>query len=210
MTNTMQNKNKKTARLATLFVVRVAFMSALLTALKFALSFVPNVEVVTLLILVYGSCFGLIYALPATLIFCAVEIAVYGVGSWTILYFVYWPLLSLFSSLFLKGKRVWLALIFAIVGSVLFGVLSAVCDTLLALPNLTEQDVSKYFVAYYLRGLTFDGIHIGTNVAVVLLLYKPLCVACAKVMPRTVACRNVPKKVANLPHYYEREIQCDF
>ncbi len=205
MTNTMQNKNRKTARLATLFVVRVAFMSALLTALKFALSFVPNVEIVTLLILVYGSCFGIAYALPATLIFCAVEVAIYGVGSWTILYFIYWPLLALFSSLFLKGRRAWLALIFAIVGSALFGVLSAVSDTLLALPNLREQDVTKYFVAYYLRGLTFDGIHIGSNVAVVLLLYKPLCIACSRLMPHTVVIRGVPKKVANLPHYYSIE-----
>ena len=77
----------KKGRLAAEYVVKVAVMSALLTALKFALSFIPNVEVVTLLIMVYAAVFGAAYALPAVLVFCAVEVAIYGAGSWVVLYF---------------------------------------------------------------------------------------------------------------------------
>lgn len=203
MHNSVLIKGKKITRIATQYVVRVAFMSALLTAFKFALSFVPNVEVVTLMIIIYGSCFGILYALPATLIFCAVEIAIYGVASWVLLYFIYWPLLSVLSSLLLKGKRMWLALILGVVGSAFFGFLSACCDTLFALPNLQPQDVSRYFVAYYLRGITFDAIHMASSAATVALLYKPIVSACAKIMPRTVACRGVPRKIVNIEHYYD-------
>ena len=99
-------------RLAAAYVARVAVMSAMLTALKFALSFVPNVEVVTLLVMVYAAAFGAAYALPATVIFCAVETAIYGAGSWVVLYFVYWPLLALLSCLaFGKLRRLplWLS-----------------------------------------------------------------------------------------------------
>ena len=82
---TARNKSNKTA---TLYVVRVAFMAATLTAFKLALSFVPNVEAVTLIICVYGSAMGVAYALPAALIFCTAELAIYGFGSWALWYYV--------------------------------------------------------------------------------------------------------------------------
>ena len=103
----MSDKNgKNKIALSTLYIVRVAFAAALLTVGKLALSFVPNVEVVTLFVVVYGSALGPAYVLPATLIFCAVEMALYGIGTWNVLYFVYWPLLGLCSCL-LRGRRLW-------------------------------------------------------------------------------------------------------
>lgn len=205
----MRISDKKTinnkAKLTTTYVVRVAFMSALLTALKFALSFVPNVEVVTLLILVYGACFGLAYALPATLIFCAVEVAIYGASSWVLLYFLFWPLLALLASLFLKGGRTWLALIFAVVGSEFFGVLSACCDTLFCVANLSPAALGDYWVAYYLRGVVFDIVHIVSNFIVVLVLYKPLVSVCKKIAPKNYYSRRISSKAINMKDCYVRE-----
>lgn len=124
-------RKKRRMRLAAEYVVKVAVMAALLTALKFALSFIPNVEVVTLLITVYAAVFGAAYVFPAVLVFCAVEVAIYGVGSWVILYFVYWPLLAALSCLILSRKRsAIVAAVTAAVMSAFFGVLSACCDTL--------------------------------------------------------------------------------
>ncbi len=202
-------KSNRRAQLATTYIVRVAFMSALLTALKFALSFVPNVEVVTLLILVYGACFGLAYALPATLIFCAVEVAIYGVGSWVLLYFVYWPLLALFASLFLKGGRLPLAMVFAVLGSVLFGVLSACCDTLFCVTYFVGDQGAKYWVAYYLRGVVFDIIHVVSNFAVVLFLYRPLTMVCKKLAPQNYHRQKTSSKLINAPYEYVRESVCN-
>lgn len=197
-------KNK--GRLAAHYVVRVAFLAATLTALKLALSFLPNVEVVTVLIIAYGSALGVGYALPATLIFCSVEVAMYGVGSWVPLYFVYWPLLALLSSLLLRGRRVWLAVILGVVGSVLFGALSACMDTLFVLPYIELANVGKYFAAYYLRGVYFDVVHVLSSLVTVILLYMPLVGALRQVM-REVYLRHVVlrKGLGRFPDEYFRE-----
>ena len=175
-----KGRSRGGVRLAAAYVVKVAVMAAMLTALKFALSFVPNVEVVTLLVMVYAAAFGAAYALPATVIFCAVETAIYGAGSWVVLYFVYWPLLALLSCLaFGKLRRLplWLspaAAAFAAVMSAFFGVLSACCDTLYVAVGFPGLDLAAYWTAYYLRGLAFDGVHILSNAIVVGVLFLPL------------------------------------
>ncbi len=172
--NTKMNKGKNGA----IFVARVAVMSGMLTVLKFALSFVPNVEVITLLILVFASALGLSYALPATFVFCLVDMAIYGIGSWVVLYFVYWPLLAIVGALCLKNGNAIIATVIAVVGSILFGVLSACADTLCAVGFVPAEKLGEYFVAYYLRGLYFDLVHTVSNTVVVLALFAPLKKVC--------------------------------
>ncbi len=178
--NAKINKGRKGA----IFVARVAVMSGMLTVLKFALSFVPNVEVVTLLVLVFASAFGLLYALPATIIFCLVDMAIYGIGSWVVLYFVYWPLLAIVGALCLKKGNLIIAVIIAVVGSMLFGVLSACADTIFAVGFVPAEKLGAYFVAYYLRGLYFDLIHTVSNGIVVLALFAPLNNVCNKIIQK--------------------------
>jgi len=172
-----EQTKKSRYRRSALYLASVAMLSAMLTALKLALAGIPNVEVVTLLIIVYGSALGISYALPATLIFCAVETALYGFGSWVLLYFIYFPLLALISSLLLKGKRLPLAIILGAVGSVLFGVLSACCDTLFCISSLSTAMLGKYWVAYYIRGIYFDLVHVISSVITIGILYLPLVAA---------------------------------
>ena len=69
-------KIKKRTLLTARYVSHVAVMAGLITALKFALSFLPNVEVITVLIAVFSSVWGLKYSLPAVIVFCFVEMAI--------------------------------------------------------------------------------------------------------------------------------------
>ena len=185
----------KYARNATAYIVRIAFMAAMLTAFKFALSFIPNVEVVTLMICVYGSAMGIAYALPATLVFCTLEMAIYGMGSWVLLYYVYWTLLAIVTSLLLKGRRTPLAVVIGVVGSVLFGVLSACCDTLFCVANLAPAHLGKYWIAYYIRGLYFDIVHTISNAVILLVLYAPLVAVTKRFAPIVCAKSRVPKQM---------------
>lgn len=178
--------------LATKYVVRVAMMSALLTSLKFALSFIPNVEAVTLLIFVFASVYGAAYTVPAVLIFCAVEIALYGMGSWVALYFVFWPLLAVLASVLLKTRKIYIAAMLAACSGVFFGVLSACSDTLFCVANLNDAQLASYWVAYYLRGLYFDAVHVVSNTALAVFLFKPLC---------AVAERTYPEKYRSAPRF---------
>lgn len=172
-------------RLTAAYVVKVAVMAAMLTALKFALSAIPNVEVVTLFVLVYTTAFGAAYTLPAVLVFCGVEVALYGVASWVVLYFVYWPLLAVLSCLFLRRRNLVVAVALAVVMSVFFGVLSACADTLIASAGLAGTDLGRYWVAYYVRGLYFDVVHTVSNFAVVGVLYLPMCYAAERIARNT-------------------------
>ena len=169
---------KKRTVLTARYVTQVAVMAGLITALKFALSFLPNVEVITVLIAVFSTVWGLKYSLPATLIFCTVEMAIYGVGSWVPLYYIYWPILSVVFHFALGGKRtpvaMGIALPIGILFSALFGVLSASMETLFVVGVVSPDMLGTFFVSYYLKGLWFDIVHIVSVAISILVLYIPL------------------------------------
>ena len=171
-------KLKKRTVLTARYVAHVAVMAGLITALKFALSFLPNVELITLLIAVFSAVWGLKYSLPATLVFCTVEMAIYGVGSWVLLYFIYWPLLAVIFHFALRGKRPPVAMGIAVgIGFLMtafFGVLSACTDTLFVVGAVSKDMLGTYFVSYYVKGLWFDIVHVVSVVASLLILFIPL------------------------------------
>lgn len=199
-----KNVKNNRGKLATLYIVRVAVLAALLTVGKLALSFIPNVEVVTVLVIVYGSALGIGYVLPATLIFCAVEMALYGVGTWNVLYFAYWPLIGVLAS-FLRGRRLPLALILACAGSALFGLMDAGITTLFVVGKLSPVSLGNYFVVYYLRGVYFDLVHVISSAVTVGLLYAPL-VKVLKTVARDACQRHcLGTRMASLPYVYVRK-----
>jgi hypothetical protein len=82
----------------------IAVLAATLTAGKTALAFIPNVEIVTLLLILFGVVFGWRISLPAALIFCTLEIFIWGFFPvYVLLYFIYWPLLTWLADVF--GRR---------------------------------------------------------------------------------------------------------
>ena len=203
---------KKNGKLATIFVARVALLAALLTVGKMAFAAVPNVEVVTVLIIVYGATLGLPYTLAATLIFCTVEMAIWPPHTWVLLYYLYWPTLAIVSSLTLRRanilKTTVFAVIIAVVGSFLFGLLSACVDTLFCVANLSPADLRKYWIAYYLRGVYFDVVHIVSNGIIVGVLFAPLVIMVRKIAPD--ACSIVSgkfKKISKIGGTYFRDNQ---
>ncbi len=198
------NGKKSKGRSVTVFIVRVAVLAAMLTVGKLALSFIPNVEIVTLLVIVYGSALGPAYVLPATLIFCAVEMALYGIGTWNVLYFVYWPLLGLCSCL-LRGRRLPLAILLGAVGSVAFGALDACVNTLFVAGKLAPISLGNYFVVYYLRGLYFDLIHVISSAVTIGFLYLPLVKVLSAAMRDAYLKRRLRSSAAAYPYVYKRE-----
>ena len=173
-----QNLRRKTVLTAS-YVTEVAVMAGMLTALKFALSFVPNVEVVTLLVAVFSGVWGVKYSAPGTIVFCLVEMAIYGIGGWVILYFIYWPLLAVVFHYALRKLRGWKALAvataIAIVFSVFFGVLSASAETLIVIGNVSPDRLGTFFVSYYIKGLWFDLVH-TVSAGASITLFLPLTI----------------------------------
>ena len=89
-------------RIRTKDIALIGVMVATLEAVKLALTFLPGVELVTLLIVIYTLVFGwrVFYAIAA---FVLIEGCLYGFGIWWIMYLYIWPLLALLAHLFRKA-----------------------------------------------------------------------------------------------------------
>ncbi len=158
------NKNIKNSAKV---VARIALMSASLVAGKFALSFIPNVEVVTTLIIVYGVVFGY-ESVFATIIFCTLDIFIYPPSLDVILsYYVYFNMLSIISSTMstigVKSKYAYLILGASM--TALFGVITSAFYSLL---------FKTPFFAVYVAGLLYYAIHIIANVIFISIGFTPL------------------------------------
>ncbi len=147
-------------------------MAATLEAVKLALSALPNVELVSLLLALYGYVFGLSGVLAAV-VFVAAEILIWGLNTWVISYFIYWPLLALL--FWLIGKKISNRFIItgiAVVMTFFFGILTSLVDV--GLFSGYWNNFFERFIIYYLRGTWFYVIHISCNAVVFITLFKPL------------------------------------
>lgn len=148
-------------------LVLISFFSALLIISKEALSMIPNVEIVTLLFLVYTYCLDLRTTLYISFIFTITQSLIYPPHLWVITYLIIWPLL-IFGANILKKRNVsiiTLALYAAIFG-LSFGFIDSLVNTIIFGP--------KILIPMWIRGLPFDIIHSISNYLTVILLFKPL------------------------------------
>ncbi len=154
-------------------IALVGIAAATIECGKLALSFLPNVEVVTLLTALYGYVFGL-YGVLASVIFVCIEPLIWGVNTWIVLYFVYWPLVAAIFFVFGKTdlKNRWLLTSAAVLLTAFFGLLSALIDV--GLFSGYFDNFLYRFGIYYLRGIPFYIAQIVTNAFLFPLLFEPL------------------------------------
>lgn len=154
---------------ATMQKTRELVVMGVLTAIVFvgqvAFGFLPNIEVVTLLFIIYTLVFGkkvffMIYA------FALLEGFFYGFGMWWINYMYVWSLQALVTMLFRKQHS-------AIFWSILSGFYGITFGALCAIPYFFVGGPSAAF-AYWVSGIAYDIPHCIGNVVLCLILYKPL------------------------------------
>ena len=140
----------------------VGVMAATLECAKLALSAIPNVEVVTLLIALYSTVFGWL-GVASAVIFVAIEPLIWGFGSWVISYLLYWPLVAIVFLLLKKVgiKNRWALTGIAVLLTFFFGVLTSLVD--IGLFSGTYDEFFKRFFIYYSRGVYFYLIQIASN-----------------------------------------------
>lgn len=166
-------QNKKQQRLKTLTLIAV--FGCMLSAFKFMLSTLPNIEVVTLLIMVIACVCGGGISVAATLVFCTIELALFGFAPHALCYFLHWPFVALATYLCrnrLKTEIGYAALAFSV--TVLFGIQTSI--TYVALSGGLQQ-ISTFWHKVglvYLNGIVFYIVHIAGNTLGVLFLFTPL------------------------------------
>ena len=165
----MAGRNKKYISSAKAIAL-VGISAATIECAKLALAFLPNVEVVTLLTALYGYVFGWLGVLSAVVFVC-IEPLIYGINTWVITYFIYWPLVA-FIFMMLRCAKIrnrWILTAVAVGLTAFFGVLSSVVDTALML-GINEY-YFKNLIVYYLRGMVFYAVQIICNATLFPLLF---------------------------------------
>lgn len=151
----------------------IALMSATLTGGKMAMSFLPNIEPVSILLALYSFVFGIWFALPCALVFVAAETLLWGVNTWVISYFIYWPLVAVvFAALGKANAKLWQCLLAITLLTLFFGVLTSLVDVGLFMGRF--DNFWARFAAMYARGAVFFAIHVVSNFVIFLSVFNPL------------------------------------
>lgn len=146
-------------------LARMGILTALLFMGQVVLSFLPNIEIVSLLILLYTlflhrKVFFVIYS------FVFLEGLLYGFGIWWFSYLYVWSILACVVMLLHKNTSV-------LLWSIVSGFFGLSFGLLCALPYLAAGGPAAAF-SYWVSGLPFDISHCIGNFALCLLLFHPL------------------------------------
>lgn len=172
-------------------IAQTGIIAAILLAGQVALQFIPNVEIVTVIIIVAAFVFPPSVSIMASVIFATGEWLIYGFGYWVVAYYIYWVLLALVAtSLKLirnPKKRNIIAVVIAVVQTAFFGVLTSAIDAAFA-SNMSRLFFT-YFPIIYARGVWFYVTHIISNAIIVGLIFTPLSKSLARFSPnKTIIC----------------------
>ena len=155
------DKWKPTLRDIALFGI----LGALTFGAKVAMSFLPNIEPVSLFVMLYAVVFGR-KALYPIYLYVLLEILFYGIQLWNINYLYVWVILAAGAWMLRKSESplTW-ALLSGVFG-LLFGALCA--------PVYLFSGGLEFAVSWWVSGIPFDLMHCAGNFAMALLLFMPL------------------------------------
>lgn len=158
---------KTVPKLTTKELVRDALLAAILFVSQVSLAWISNVELVSLLLILYTLVFKK-HVWLILYVFIVLEGLVYGFGLWWFSYLYVWPILPAAVFLFVRTtqpKPLTISILSGIFG-MLFGFLCALSYLVLAGPGAA-------FV-WWTAGIPFDIIHGVGNFILSLILFSPL------------------------------------
>lgn len=168
---TPEPKNK----IGILDIAIIGIASGLLVAAQVALSVLPNIELVSFLIILYA-----LHLKEKTLyiiyVFATIQGVLYGFHIWWICYLYVWTLLYFVVRSFadMRSPVGW---------AVLSGGFGLLFGALCSIPYLFISGVTG-MVSYFLAGIPFDIAHCVGNFIIALLLFKPVNYAFLQLMLR--------------------------
>lgn len=159
--------NKKTNRHfdMTARIVTAGVLSAILLVGQVGMSFLPNIEPVSTLIILYTLTYKK-RVFPVIYTFVLLEGVLFGFGIWWISYLYIWSILALVALAFQKLDS-------AILWAVVSGSFGLLFGALCAIPYLISGGPGAAF-AYWAAGIPYDILHCLGNFVLTLVLYRPL------------------------------------
>mgnify|MGYP006874697689 CR=1 FL=1 len=146
-------------------MVLFSILGAMTFSAKYVMSFLPNVEPSSLMIMLFAVVFGKKWVYP-TYLYVAMEILFYGINLWSINYLYIWAILAMaaYSLRNMRSALGW-AMVSGIFG-LFFGVLCGIVDVFIG--------GFHYAVSKWISGIPFDLAHCAGNAALNFVLLLPL------------------------------------
>ena len=140
-------------------------LGALTFGAKVAMSGLPNIEPVSLLVMLFAVVFGW-KALYPIYLYVLMEVLLYGINLWNINYLYIWLILAL-CAIAMRGLKhpLWWALLSGVFGMA-FGLLCS--------PVYMVIGGFDYGIRWWLSGIAFDIPHAIGNFIIALVLFVPL------------------------------------
>ena len=162
---------KITVREITLFGV----LGAMTFAAKYVMAFLPNIEPVSLMVMLFAVTFGA-KALYPIFLYVAMEILFYGLGTWNVMYLYIWPCLGIlaYGLREMRSPLGWAVLSGAF--GLLFGALCIPVDVVIG--------GLGYALSKWISGIPFDIAHCIGNFVMALILFSPMCALMEKMNQR--------------------------
>lgn len=153
--------DKLKIREMTLFAV----LGAMTFAAKYVMAALPNIEPVSLCVMLFAVIFEKKAVYPVGL-YVAMELLFFGIGTWNIMYLYIWGILALAAYLCrgMESPLGW-ALLSGSFG-LLFGALCAPVDVVIG--------GLGYAVSKWISGIPFDIAHCAGNFVITLVLFRPM------------------------------------
>lgn len=157
--------DKQKGKLTIQEMVLFGVLGALTFALQVVMGPLPNIEPVSLLVMLFAVTFGW-RGLYAVYTFVAMEILFYGFSVWNVYYLYVWAILAVAAILMKKQQHplVW-ALLSGVFG-LAFGALCGIVDIFIG--------GFGYAAAKWVSGIPFDLLHCGGNFVIALVMFAPL------------------------------------
>ena len=140
-------------------------LAAVTFGAKWVMAALPNIEPVSLMVMIFGAVFGWKALFPVA-VYVAAEILFYGLGLWNINYLYVWPLLAALAVLMRKLRHPLGWAVLSAVFGLLFGALCAPVDVIVG--------GWGYAFSKWVSGIPFDLAHCAGNFVMALLLFVPL------------------------------------
>ena len=146
-------------------MVLFAILGTMTFAAKYIMSWLPNIEPVSLMVMLFAVVFGKKWVYPVYL-YVAMEILFYGISLWNLNYLYIWAVLAVLASCMktMESHLGW-AMLSGVYG-LAFGALCGIVDVFIG--------GFGYAVAKWVSGIPFDISHCLGNFFIALVLFKPM------------------------------------
>jgi len=156
-------------------IASMGLMLAIVEVCKHALDFLPNIELVSFLFIMFTLYFGWRIVL-LTWAFSLVECIYFGFGPWTITYFYVWPILVIAVMLLKRffGENPWCYAILSGFFGLCFGFLCSFYTLAIGGPAMQ--------ITWWISGIPYDAVHCVGNFVICLVLFYPVNQAMKRIL----------------------------